>query len=190
MRLHTNFSRLFFALILSSSLTGCVGYTTYPPPGEGTGDVAFNSPNTAPAPDVIFTAVKYAVEQYPVDGEYTINLPAELNPTNIEYIGRVLGDPRAVRLTPETESLPVYHISRVWIRGFFAEVDVFRPVLDIPGPEGAPVHQRITLKLRAHFARWRVQSAQASVIGIADPPSLTYREPVPATAVAAPVRND
>src|SRR5690606_25101261 len=81
------------------ALGGCVGYTTYPAPATGeSADAAFNSPNVPPAPDVIYTALDYAVERFPAGGAYTLNLPPELDPKRVDYIFNLLDDPAARRL--------------------------------------------------------------------------------------------
>ncbi len=179
------------SIVLSAALAllapGCVGYTTYPP-GAGR-DAAFNSPNVPPGPEVIYQAVAYATSRYPVTGAYAVNLPPELDPKRVEYIFDLLDDPDAGVLSPEAEAArtPVYHVGRVWIRGVHAEVDVFRPVLDIPGPAGAEVTQMVTLTLRSNFAsRWRVTGSRSSAIGLHEAPDRSLRDPVTAAAITTP----
>lgn len=177
--------RIALAAALTLALTGCAGYTTYPAPQAGS-DAAFNSPNVPPAPDVVYTALAYTIDRFPVDGPYAINLPAQLDPKRVAYIFDLLKDPDARTLTQGTENLPTYHVGRIWIRGGSAEVDVFRPVTDIPGPEGGQVTQMVTVKLEPRFTRWRVASARSAAIGVASPPELAFRDqPETATASAA-----
>jgi len=189
-----------FALIgLTFTLASCVGYTTYPPPGTGagSGDTAINSPNVPPAPDVIVTALQHTIVRRPVNGDYAINLPPELTPKKATSIVARLHDPHAHLLTPETQSLPTYHIARIWIRGANAEVDVFHPVMDIPGPAGAPVVQLATVTLRSNLARWKMVSMRSSRIGAATPPPLHFvqlekqdDDPADATADEPTADND
>lgn len=179
--------RLVALIGLTLGLVGCVGYTTYPPPGEGTGsgDAAFNSPNIPPAPEVIAVALRHIVERYPVAGAYALNLPAELSAKKSRRISKLLDDPKAQPLTSQTQTLPIYHVARIWIRGASAEVDIFRPVTDIPGPPGVPVSQLVTLSLKSNLARWRVVSTRSSAIGVASPPPLHFQTIADAQATAA-----
>lgn len=176
--------RTILAAALAVALTGCAGYTTYPAPESGGADAAFNSPNVPPAPDVIYTALAYTIDRFPVDGLYAINLPPELDPKRVDYIFGLLKDPDARTLTQGTENLPTYHVGRIWIRGAGAEVDVFRPVTDIPGPDGAQVTQLVTVKLTPRFTRWRVASARSAAIGVATPPEPFLLDSKSATAAA------
>lgn len=178
---------LILAGLFPVMAVGCVGYTTYPP-GAGR-DAAFNSPNVPPAPEVIYQAVAYATSRYPVAGAYAVNLPPELDPKRVDYIFDLLKDPDAGVLSPEAEAarVPVFHVGRVWIRGVHAEVDIFRPVLDIPGPDGAEVTQMVTLTLRSNLmSRWRVTGTRSSAIGLHDAPDRSLRDPVTAEVVGAP----
>ncbi len=178
--------RTTLAAALCAALVGCGGYTTYPAPESGPGaDAAFNSPNVAPGPDVIYTALQYTIDRFPVDGPYALNLPPELSDKRVEYIFDLLDDPDAYSLTENTRDLPVYHVDRLWIRTTRAEVDVFRPVVDVPGPEGRQVTQRVTVNLEPRFARWRVVSARSSAIGLAPPPEPFFRERNPSARADA-----
>ncbi len=52
---------------------------------------------------------------------------------------------------PGSESAPVYSVTRVWVRGDSARVDVVRPVED-------DRFERVTVRLRAGSRPWRVES--------------------------------
>lgn len=168
--------RLTALIGLTLTLTGCVGYTTYPPPTGS--DTAINSPNVPPAPDVIVAALRRTIVRHRVSGDYAVNLPPELTVKRANWIVSHLDDPHAHLLTASTQSLPTYHVARIWIRGNYAEVDVFHPVMDIPGPAGAPVVQLATVTLRSNLARWRMESIHSSRIGAAAPPPLHFVQPV------------
>ena len=183
------------ALSILAALVGCVGYTTYPPPESGKGaDAAFNSPNVPPAPDVIYSALAYTIGRYPVAGAYAINLPPELDAKRARYIHDLLNDDDARLLTADAvaQGLPIYHVARVWIRGPYAEVDVLRPVMDVPGPGGAEVTQQVTLTLKPRLARWRVTGARSAPIGLSTPPALSLRDADTAAAIvdASPADAD
>jgi len=184
-------ARLLLGVCLLAGLLapGCVGYTTYPPPESGKGaDAAINSPNAPPAPEVIFAAVRYTTSRWPTEGAYAINLPADFDAKRMHYVFDLLHDPDAAPVTPATidAGIPVYHVGRVWIRGGYAEVDVYRPILDVPGPNGAPVHQMVTVSLKPNLlTRWRVTSTRSAAIGLHTPPALTPRDARTLAAVGA-----
>ncbi|RMH26170.1 MAG: hypothetical protein D6693_07620 [Planctomycetota bacterium] len=163
-----------------ATLAGCVGYTTYPPPESGrSADAAINTLNAPPASDVVFAAVRYVTSRWPAAGPYAINLPADMDTKRARYVFDLLKDPDASPVTAESieAGRPVYHVSRVWIRGAYAEVDVFRPIGDVPGPGGAPVHQLVTVTLKPNLmARWRVTGSRSSAIGLHAPPALAPRD--------------
>ncbi len=184
--------RFALAALVSIILSGCAGYTTYPAPEPGTtSDAAFNSPNVPPAPDVIFTALEYSIDRFPINGPYAINLPPELDAKRVDYIIGLLKDPNAAVLTESNQDLPTYHVARIWIRAGRAQVDVFRPVTDIPGPQGGQVTQMVTVNLKPHFTRWQVESARSAAIGVASPPAPAFRDPnTRAIATAGPAQDD
>ena len=75
--------------------------------------------------------------------------------------------------------LPVYSVTRVWLRGDKATVDVVRPVtLDGMQPteentDGvAYTYQKVTLRLEGGFRPWRVVGTREWPIGLEDRPEL------------------
>jgi len=158
------------ACLLLGATVGCAGYATYPPVD---GDTAINNPNFRPVRSVIAQALRWTIERHPVPGQYAVNLPEGLTAGNVRSIIRQL--PEGGRpLTEQSKDLPVYHVSRIWIRGAGAEVDVHRPVLDVPGPDDQPVHQMMTVTLDGGFNRWRAESSQSWVIGAEPTPPLRF----------------
>lgn len=175
-----------------SVLTGCAGYANYPQIGKD--DVAVNNPNTPPVPEAAFTALRWVIRRYPVEGPYTVNLPEGTYRRTGERLLALLKDPDAYMLTPSSEHLPCYHIKRVWIRGERATVEVLRPVLrppmDIPaGSETKPLYQSFWVKCEAGWKPWRVIHARAWPIGRDVPPTMQGwpdEPPVPGSRLADP----
>lgn len=156
-------------------LSGCAGYANYPKIGSD--DVAVNNPNVAPTPEAAFTALRWVVRRYPVDGPYTVNMPSGTYRRTGERVIDLLNDPNARLLTPTNQDLPCYHIKRVWIRGERATVEVLRPVLRPPmnlssGAPSAGLYQSFWVKCEAGWKPWRVVHARAWPIGTDAPPNL------------------
>jgi hypothetical protein len=162
------------ALIAACAFSGCAGYANYPQIGAS--DVAVNNPNVAPTPEAAFTALKWVVRRYPVEGAYTVNMPSGTYRRTGERVIELLKDPDARLLTPTNQHLPCYHIKRVWIRGERATVEVLRPVLRPPldKPAGTPdtIYQSFWVKCEAGWKPWRVIHARAWPIGSDAPPNL------------------
>ena len=106
-----------------------------------------------------------------------VNLPAGMRKSFYERIARLVG-PNVVPMTAETDAaLPVYHVTRVWLRFKQGSVDVMRPMPELPpGPDGRPVYQTVTLKMRVGVDAWRVLHARAWEPGL-DPVPETYYVP-------------
>lgn len=183
------------ALALSAAVGGCAGYANYPQIGKD--DVAVNNPNTPPVPEAAFTALRWVVRRYPVEGGYTINMPAGMYRRTGERFIQMLNDPDARLLTPSTQHLPCYHIKRVWVRGERATVEVMRPVLrppmDIPsGAPSTPLYQSFWVKCEAGWKPWRVVHARAWPIGTDVPPDMRGwpdEPPPPGSRLANPAEG-
>jgi len=159
--------RALAAVALASMLmplTGCVALVaSWPAVGD---DGAVNDPNVSPIPRVITAAVHEVVRRYPVPGEFVVNLPEGLHLSRAERITAEIS-PNARIVSPGTEHLPVYHVTKVWVRGDRAQVDVVRP-LDEP-----QTWQRVTVHLRHHLdGGWTVEYVKVWPMGMATPGSL------------------
>lgn len=144
---------------------GCVGCATYANYPEIGNDVAVNDPNIAPLPTLETVALRWVVEKYPVKGDYVVNLARGTERGRAESIAKNVGkDARIV--SSESAGLPAYHVSRIWLRGDRAEVDVMRPV----GEAGA--YQTVTVRLKSEFGRWVVSSAKTWPVGMGEVPDL------------------
>jgi hypothetical protein len=188
------------AALAGCSLSGCVGYNVYPPE---TGTSGFKDPSSPPMYQLMTEALKWTVRKYPPgdqtpataadvpiptseaeeaaaggpggdEARVAISLFSSMNPQVYEYTVQQIGE-GAVPLTPETEHLPRYMVSRVWVLGDQAKVDVFRPVIGLgAAPGGEPLYQMITVNLRGGMKYWRVTSYRVWSIGTFAPPAPEY----------------
>jgi hypothetical protein len=193
--------RLLLAACLAGApalLAGCVGYSGHPE-AKPVGDPTLSNPNVVSSKDVAATALTWVIKRYPPtgeDGRLTMWREFEDAKTGAdgEAVPRLavnVGDPAvrdwsyeeivrragrgAVPLTPENESLPIYHVGRVWVEGDMATVDIFRPVVPWPeGPADQRVYQAITVRLRGGMKPWNVVSHRVWGIGTTPPPPLVY----------------
>ena len=108
-------------------LAGCATYANYPSIGN---DMAVNDPNVAPLPELCERSLTLVIDRYPVGGEYVINFPRGMERTRALSLAEKIGGDQARIVSPESEGLPVYHVSRIWLRGDGADVDVIRPVVE------------------------------------------------------------
>lgn len=104
-----------------------------------------------------------------------INLPRGQRKSFYERIARKVG-PNVVPMTPDVSpTLPVYHVTRVWLRFSEGWVDVMRPMPELPpGPDGKPVYQTVTLKLKGGVGPWRIVHARAWTPGMDPVPEPYY----------------
>ncbi|MCC6675780.1 MAG: hypothetical protein IT436_01425 [Phycisphaerales bacterium] len=168
-------------LVMLAALGGCVGYASYPYEEGGKNTFANQDPNTPPADELIYLSLDWVTSKFPPPGgvsteaSYAINIPKGVRRDVYDRILKKLGD-KAAPLTPETaQSLPIYHIGRLWVRGRNAKVDVLRPVLEGPrGPGGQVLYQPVTLRIEGGFEPWRVRRHQVWEVGTVPIPELYY----------------
>ncbi len=179
---------VLLGLALATS-TGCVGHNVYP---AEPGDRGFTNVNSDPFPPVLTAALQWAVVRYPPnvstefspaapagpDGPFALNLPAGTTPLLAQRIAINVGF-GAQTLTPETQDLPIYHVSRVWISGDEAKVDVIRPVRGLPAAGGKDATQAITVRLRGGVQQWRVTSHRTWSFNALPTPALNFITPRP-----------
>lgn len=177
------------AFIGACASTGQVNYPGIP------GDSNSNSVNNPPAPQVMESALYYVVRRFPPiaaapgnqaapNQAFAINLPPGMDPENLQHIIAGVGN-GARALTDETKSLPLYHVSRVWVRGTSATVDIIRPVFSLPDRPVAPLYQGVTLHLRSR-GWWHVETVQQFPVGSPDVPALNIISTKPFEPPAAP----
>lgn len=167
------------------SLSGCIGHNNIEPIR---GAVGFENPNNAPVPQVMVSALRWLVHRYPPQGgeslpgmtepeAFAISFPSGVRGDIAEWIVRQTFPGKAQPLTAENESLPIYHIARVWVRGDMAYVDLFRPVPQFsPGPGGKTIYQPFTLHLRGGLKPWTVTGHRIYQPGTLEVPPRTYFE--------------
>jgi hypothetical protein len=148
-------------LVAAALLSGCAAYFNYPSIGN---DAAINDPNVAPVPTVMTLALRTVLTDHPPEGSYVVNLPEGMGRKQANRIVSDLGTPTAQLATRGTAELPVWHVSRIWIRGDRAEVDVLRPL--------AGAHQGTTVRMTGGPRPWRVTSTKVWPVGMLDVPEL------------------
>jgi hypothetical protein len=165
--------------------TGCQEYATYPPVATAKGmSEDMNNPASEAA---MVAALQYVATRYPPGGPafvpttpkeagqlkasypLAVDLPKGMRKSFYERMAKEVGD-QAVPLTPDVwdaHNLPVYHVTRVWMRFHEGTVDVLRPMPELGlGPDGKPVYQKVTVKLTGGFEPWRVIHARAWEPGV------------------------
>jgi len=173
-------------LASAAGLSGCTKqYTNYPevPSARGLSE----DPNSPGAELAIIASVQYVVRRYfpgsqhdddsttqgvaraAVDDAFILNLPRGMRKSFYERIVRRVG-PNVLPMTPEAleqSGLPVFHVTRVWMRLHDAQVDIMRPMLELPpGLDGQPIYQTVTCRLEGRFMQWRVVHARAWTPGL------------------------
>lgn len=153
-------------------LPGCAaGYSSYPVV-EGA-DLANKSPDGWPTFQLAGMAARYVADRYPpnapswASGEpvtpperFVVNIPSGMSRIPYE---RAIGFAGAGAEAPSAENsgLPVYHVTRVWVRGHLARADVMRPVGEVgENPGGGAVYQTITVYFEGGFRPWKITGRQ------------------------------
>lgn len=171
----------------------CQQYQNYPPIESARGIP--ESPNKPATASVMTLALQYAATRYPpggptyeatnardagkltTDEAIAVNLPLGTRKVFYDKTVSRIG-PNVQGVTPEivqAGQLPIYHVSRVWMRFSRAEVDVMRPMPELGlAPDGKPVYQKITVRLEGGFEPWRVVHARAWAPGAESPPEFFF----------------
>lgn len=187
----TPFRPLLAAAALAAAATvvplgGCVGYNVYPPE-KGVG--GFTNPNSDPIPPIMTESVRWAITRYPAvapaewspplgvppeGSRFAVNLPVGVNRlVYLRVVDRIgFG---AVPMEPDNEHLPTYHVSRIWVSGDEAKVELIRPVPGIPPTaDGKPATQGITVRLRGGVQPWHVTSHRVWALNTLPAPPLNF----------------
>lgn len=122
---------LGFSVLMGGALllgSGCVSYTNVPVPNSAP---AFKHANSGASIKSMVAALDRVILKHPMrDGQsrYALNLPAGTTPETASIVVSRL--PKGAMLPYEgmEESVPVYHISRIWLRGASGKVDVVYPI--------------------------------------------------------------
>ncbi|MGJ8637127.1 MAG: hypothetical protein ACSHX5_09805 [Phycisphaerales bacterium] len=127
--------------VLGFSAGGCVSYTNVPVPSSAP---AFKHANSGASIKSISAAIDRVVLRHPMkdaQGRYAINLPAGTTPETAQEILGKIPKGAVIPWDGMDESVPVYHISRIWLRGATGKVDVVYPIdADTDGGVTAWVH--------------------------------------------------
>lgn len=191
---------LICTTLAATAMSGCVGYNVYPPE---VGTAGFTDPNAPPMYQIMTEALKWTVKKYPpgdqlfptaadipisaseaeaaaaaraASGEparVAISLFSSMQRDIYEYAVQQVGQ-GAVPLTPDTEHLPRYLVSRISVRGDAAKVDIFKPVTGVGATGGDTLYQPITVNLRGGMKFWRVTSYRVWSIGTFAAPAPEY----------------
>lgn len=148
-----------------ASLSGCTSYTNVPGP-EST--LAGQDPNARQPSRAVETALLWTVRRHPVDGPFVINLPPGTSTETAESIAGALG-PMARIPESATTDLPVYHVSRVWIRLSDGKVDVVFPTRDGLGRD---IQRGVTTWMNSGIRSWTVSRGQYWAPGTVPVPSI------------------
>jgi hypothetical protein len=135
------------------SLTGCTSYTNVPGPESAP---ARQNPNARQAVSASEVALQWVVRRHTVSGPFALNLPAGTTRETADRIAAFVG-PDAVVPEGDVGNLPVYHVTRVWIRLSDAKVDVVYPMID---GQGNRIDRGVTVWLHAGVRPWTVSRGQ------------------------------
>ena len=144
-------------LVGTLMLAGCVSYTNVPEPESAP---AFKSANHSQAIRVTRVALEEVIGRYPMSddqGRYSVNLPAGTTIESAQKIIEHLPEGAVLPYEGMDESVPVYHIGRIWIRASDAKVDVLYPARSFDGTEFTG---NVTVWLNGGVQRWRVSRVQ------------------------------
>lgn len=148
-----------------TSLSGCTSYTNVPGPESA---LAGQDPNARQPSRAVEAALLWTVRRHPVDGPFVINLPPGTSTETAQAIAGALG-PMAQIPESATTSLPVYHVSRVWIRLSDGKVDVVFPTRDGLGRE---IQRGVTTWMNSGLRSWTVTRGQYWAPGTVPVPSM------------------
>lgn len=181
---------LFVAIV---GLSGCVGHNVINPVADG--ERGFSNPNSDPIPPLMIESIRWVVTRYPPEESaewsaggaplpdsgagipgprFAINLPEGVNALVYQRVADLVGF-GAVPMQEGNESLPTYHIARIWVQGDEARIDVIRPIRGLnAGPESRPITQPITVRLRGGLQPWHVTSHNVWSFNSLPTPPLNY----------------
>ncbi|MCB9841835.1 MAG: hypothetical protein H6812_01120 [Phycisphaeraceae bacterium] len=151
-------------LVLGSLVMGgCALYMNYPPLE---GDTSINNPNISPMPEVVEIGLLEVTKRYPVGGAYVVNLPKGTSRDTGEWVREGLGGSARLVGDVDAEGLRVFHVTRVWIRGNKARVEVLAP--DVNGAARGVVVEMGTTGI----GEWRVSRVRTLASGAVAEPEL------------------
>ena len=149
--------------LAAANLAGCYAQGTYT---DGRSPIKSSDPNKGSFDDLVVETMTWAGVRYgffPPDDSVTGTVPFALSlpgrvsrETWLDICDRI--GPECFPVSPETRDLPYFHIAEVRARGGRAEVDLYRPVVQVGGVAvDEPVHQLVTVTLEGGVQEWRVE---------------------------------
>ncbi len=189
-------TKLFVLLALPLAamfVPGCVGHNVINPVVDG--ERGFSNPNSDPIPPLMIESVRWVATRYPPEESaewsaggaplpdsgagipgprFAVNLPQGVNALVYQRVCDLIAF-GAVPMQEGNESLPTYHVSRIWVQGDEARVDVIRPIKGLESVAGGrPITQPITVRLRGGLSPWHVTSHNVWSFNSLPTPALNY----------------
>jgi hypothetical protein len=191
--MNPTFLRLTTLITLAGTvaLASCAReYANYPPI---TGDefAIKNVNNSLNMKNAIAAALRWTAMRYPPPGgenaPFAINLPAGSSEETYQRIVTLIGHGAQPISEANAKSLPVYHVTRVWLRGEIARIDIVRPVFEVADkPSGGHVYRGVEVRLAGGWNPWHVTGSSEYEIGVLEPPALH----IPGTEADAPMPSN
>lgn len=167
-------------MIIATVLGGCAtSYVNIPADGK---DTALNAINIPPVPTILESTIAYAVQTYPIEGPFAVQVPDGIWPRTQRDVMRNL---EAAGVTPsdiDQAGDQIYSVVRIHVRGSTAETTVVLP------PKAGTNRRVLTVKHDGGLFGWPVQIAQLTYGG----PSAHWPETMialPASAQAGVVNH-
>jgi hypothetical protein len=164
------------------------------------GTVATENPNDPPLPTAMTLALRWVTDRYPPEAvdfasgpmtePFAINFPAG---TRTDVARRVCANvnTNSQPLEADNQTLPIYHVGRIWLRGDLATVDILRPVGTYgQGAEGPVLYQCITIKMQGGLRPFGVVSHRIWPVNYSPVPPLRLLPPGPDQRVQPPAEPD
>lgn len=146
-------ARAMSAVLLGAlGIPGCISYTNVPEPES---PPAFRSANHFQAKRVARVALDEVIGRFPMRdarGRYSVNLPAGTTLETAQEIIDALPEGAVLPTEGMDDSIPVYHIGRIWIRASDAKVDVLYPARSF---DGGAFMGNVTVWLNGGVRRWK-----------------------------------
>lgn len=149
--------------LLTGTLSGCSGFGDYNPGSPAQNIENLPDPNQPNIQRVMTASLQYVISRYRQGGTaeqaIAINLPPGMRQSNYITVANQVG--KNVQPVTDaiinTNSMPIYHVGAIQLRGNNADVDIYRPLTELdPDPKtGKPVYQVIRVKLEGGLQPWR-----------------------------------
>ena len=148
---------------------GCVSYTSVPEPSKG---IALGHTNSGGSIKTIVASIERVVLRHPMrdaQGSYAVNLPVGTTPETAATIISRLPVGAVLPYEGMSDSVPVYHIGRVWLRGSSGKVDVVYP---FAGSDGQKIDGGVTVWVHGGDRPWYVKRLQYWAPGTVPTPEI------------------